>query len=219
MDIYSEEYRAYTQHIIDKFGSQFKPTALIIRQHDVTGLLYFHKTHRLNQMHKYTGSGVHWRNHLKTHGNTSTVLWYCIYYDVESLVDAAVSISLLYSIALSQSWANMIIEDGISLTRKGYVPTPEELQRLRTRNIGRKQPAEERAARARKGTNNGMYGVHRTGSDAPRFGIKLSDEGKAKISAKMKARVPVTCPHCNKSCDPANAKRHHFDRCKAKPGI
>jgi hypothetical protein len=122
--------------------------------------------------------------------------------------------SLMYDVVKSPLWANMIVENGVSMSRLGYMPTAEELQRIRTMNIGRKHSAEVNAKKVRSGEQNGMYGVSRMGSDAPRFGIKMSDEGKAKTSAKMKARIPVTCPHCNKSCDPTNAVKHHFDNCK-----
>jgi len=45
-------------------------------------------------------------------------------------------------------------------------------------------------------------------------GKKLSKEDKMKKSIAAKNREKVTCPFCNKSVDPGNAKLWHFKKCK-----
>ena len=50
----------------------FKPTALYIKTHNDTGFKYFGKTTRLDCIHSYKGSGIHWRRHLKVHGDSYT---------------------------------------------------------------------------------------------------------------------------------------------------
>jgi len=48
-----------------------------------------------------------------------------------------------------------------------------------------------------------------------RFGKPIPEEQKLRQIATLKARPRVTCPHCGKICDEANAKRWHFDKCKS----
>jgi hypothetical protein len=83
------------------------------------------------------------------------------------------------------------------------------------------------------GKLNGMYGVKRYKNENPFYGKKHSaesiekikkvrmkqviihsEETKNKISLARKKTKKIECPHCNKKCDPGNAKQHHFDKCK-----
>lgn len=43
-------------------------------------------------------------------------------------------------------------------------------------------------------------------------------EVRIKQSEAAKIRKKIPCPYCEKSMDPGNAKRHHFDNCKNKKG-
>lgn len=47
-------------------------------------------------------------------------------------------------------------------------------------------------------------------------GKKHSEQTLVKIKERALKREKKTCPHCNKSCSPVNAKRWHFDNCKIK---
>jgi hypothetical protein len=40
-----------------------------------------------------------------------------------------------------------------------------------------------------------------------------------KQSESLKKLPALTCPYCNKSCNPSNAKRWHFDNCKLAPQV
>jgi hypothetical protein len=91
--------------------SNFTPTFLYIKQHKVTGKLYFGKT--IRNPEKYKGSGVHWKAHIKKHGKDTETLWYCLYNDEESIKDAALQFSKLWNIVDSQEWLNLIEEDGV----------------------------------------------------------------------------------------------------------
>ena len=44
----------------------YTPTYLYIKQHALTGKLYFGKT--VQNPEVYKGSGTHWTNHIKKHG-------------------------------------------------------------------------------------------------------------------------------------------------------
>jgi hypothetical protein len=88
----------------------FKPTYLYIKQHSITGKLYFGKT--VKDPLKYRGSGVHWTHHIAKHGKHIDTIWFCLYTDKEVLNEAAVSFSNLWNIVESKDWLNMVIEDG-----------------------------------------------------------------------------------------------------------
>jgi hypothetical protein len=91
---------------------RFVPTFLYLKQHRVTGLLYFGKTRKQNII-KYNGSGTVWLNHLKKHGALVDTLWYCLFTDPISLVEAAVSISQSHNIVKSPEYANLLTETGL----------------------------------------------------------------------------------------------------------
>ena len=88
----------------------FVPTFLYIKQHKVTGKLYFGKTYKNPE--KYTGSGVHWKPHLRKHGKNIETLWYCLYLNEESIKESAMSFSKLWNIVESDEWLNLIEENG-----------------------------------------------------------------------------------------------------------
>lgn len=47
-----------------KYIYSFKPTYLMIKQHEITGLKYLCKTTRKDPL-KYNGSGRYWKPHIK----------------------------------------------------------------------------------------------------------------------------------------------------------
>lgn len=198
----------------------FTPTYLYIKQHTVTGKLYFGKSQSktVKQLLKYTGSGTHWTNHIKKHGKENVItLWYCLFFDQESLTEFAINFSLQQNIVESTVWLNLKIEDGRNNgTTKHSTQTKDKISKA---NTGRKFSAEINAKKALRGSENGMHGVHRFGKDAPNYGKKHSAETKSKISLKAKNREKKTCPHCGKICDPRNATRHHFDNCIKNPNL
>lgn len=89
----------------------FKPTFLYIKQHSITGLLYFGKTTKNPE--KYKGSGKHWKRHLSKHGSQHVLtVWYCLFYEHDICSDFAIMFSEINSIVKSEKWANLIIENG-----------------------------------------------------------------------------------------------------------
>lgn len=53
----------------------------------------------------------------------------------------------------------------------------------------------------------------RKGELNPRFGVQISEDQKARQIAALMARPRLSCPHCGRCMDEANAKRWHFDNC------
>lgn len=92
--------------------TNFKPTYLYIKTHNITGLKYFGKT--INDPYKYCGSGKRWLNHIRKHGYhiTTEILGY--YTNKEECISAALHFSVINNISSSDEWANIIPENGIN---------------------------------------------------------------------------------------------------------
>ena len=117
-----------------------RPTYLYLKQHNVTGLLYFGKlraTSKLCQnigIEKYLGSGTYWTSHLATHGKDITTLWYCLFTNKEELCEFAVMNSEIMDVVLKKKnkkkvFANLIPENGLSGTPKGLEISEERRQK------------------------------------------------------------------------------------------
>ena len=91
----------------------FKTTALYIKTHEITGLKYFGKTTRLDCIHSYKGSGIHWRRHLKVHGNSYKTELLGIWQDKDRLIKFATEFCKQNNVVESKEWANMVLEEGL----------------------------------------------------------------------------------------------------------
>jgi hypothetical protein len=101
----------------------FIPTYLYIKRHLVTGKLYFGKT--IKNPETYYGSGKHWTLHYKKHGKEHIeTLWYCLFYDKESIQEFALNFSKQETITESDQWLNLKDEDGLSGGWSKNVPGP-----------------------------------------------------------------------------------------------
>lgn len=91
----------------------YKPTALYVKTHNKTGFKYFGKTTRLSCVHTYKGSGIHWRRHLKVHGDDYTTELLGIWQDADRLKKFAVKFCQDNNVVKSEQWANMVLEEGL----------------------------------------------------------------------------------------------------------
>lgn len=111
----------------------FRPTFLYIKQHSISGKLYFGKT--CKDPETYLGSGLYWKDHISQHGKEHVItLWYCLFYDKDELNKFALKFSQDNNIVESQSWANLMDEDGIggggSGQKKGFKHSEESRKRM-----------------------------------------------------------------------------------------
>ena len=134
----------------------FKPTYLYIKQHSITGKLYFGKTSKNPEI--YNGSGLKWTKHYSHHGKQYIqTLWYCLFLDEKSINDFALSFSRQNDIVKSNEWLNLIEETGLGATersitsrqrmsesqrgntnRRGKVHTVEANEKNRLAHLGKK---------------------------------------------------------------------------------
>lgn len=91
-----------------------KPTVLIVKKCNSTGLLYFHKTFRLHMLESYRGSGVDWTEHLDKNGNNWSNIWISEPFTKSNVIrDFAMKFSEDHNIVESQYWANRVPETGL----------------------------------------------------------------------------------------------------------
>ena len=159
-------------YILQKHIDVFSPTYLYLKQHSITGLLYFGKKivkGEEDEIENYVGSGKYWRDHLKKHGkdNIETV-WYCLFTDLDSLVETALRLSEIMNIVKvkidnKKLFANLIIETGLTGGAPGKVYTDEERAIMSENHWARKIQRKE---------DNPNYGSKRD----PSVGRKISEK-------------------------------------------
>jgi hypothetical protein len=123
--------------------AEFKPTYLYIKQHTITGKLYFGKTIKRDP-EKYPGSGSHWLNHIKKHGPKHVVTeWYCLFLEEKECTEFALNFSNQNNIVESTDWANQIPEDGLNrISSFSFPETREKGRQTRLTNTGYEYPAQ-----------------------------------------------------------------------------
>lgn len=207
---------------------EFKPTYLYIKQHSITGKLYFGKTVRKDIV-KYEGSGTHWKSHYKVHGKEHIeTLWYCLFHDVESIKEFALGCSELWDIVKSDIWLNIKPEDGLMGNITGSKYSDESKARMSAAHKGMSLSKESRdkvsffnkgkivSIETRVKISTAHKGKIRTDRHSKNISIACTRKLRS-TEAKVKMSYPkqkVTCPHCGKIGGNNIMHRHHFNNCK-----
>lgn len=189
---------------------QFSPTYLYVKQHTITGKLYFGKTTRSNP-ELYVGSGKYWKRHIQQHGKQHVVtLWSCLFSDQHECMDFALAFSELFDIVESNNWLNLVEETGIGGNPPGYVPSIEARAKMSASRIG-KEPAN-------KGVPHSDETRQKMSESSPWKGKSLPAESVAKRSQSRRGipRPKVECPHCGKVGGAGAMQVWHFDNCKMR---
>lgn len=105
----------------------FETTALYVKKHNVTGFKYFGKTTRLQKIHSYKGSGVHWVRHLKKHGADYTTELLGIWQNEDRLIKFARKFCEENNVVKSLDWANMVLEEGLQGATNGKTNVAKRL--------------------------------------------------------------------------------------------
>lgn len=105
---------------------------LYVKTHNKTGLKYFGKTTKKDP-HKYTGSGIYWKKHLKKYGVDYTTDIIAMFHDETLCQEFALNFSKQNDIVNSNNWANLQEEnglDGAPIGHNGHKFTKEQLQKI-----------------------------------------------------------------------------------------
>lgn len=169
----------------------YTPTYLYIKQHSITGLLYFGKTTQ-NPI-KYYGSGFYWKLHINKYGRKFIeTLWYCLFLNQDDLTKFALNFSMQENIVESKQWANLCYENGLD---GGDIWSSDVKQEM---------------SNSRKGAGNPFYGKRHSEETIRK--IKISNVASASRGISQSI---VKCPHCGK--EGGNTMyRWHFDKCKSR---
>jgi hypothetical protein len=168
--------------------TMFKPTALLVMTHNVTGKKYFCKTTLLKRINWYKGSGIHWKRHLTKHGADISVGLLGFYLEKDRCVNAALEFSKANNIVESDEWLNHIVEDGLT----GW-PCGEANYAFGKVNQykGKKRPdISERLTGSKNpmwGKPSPMRGIPKPkGEDSPLYGRKRPEGGGKKPHAVIR---------------------------------
>lgn len=188
-------------------SEKFLDTYLYIKQHSVTGLLYFGRTTKTEQqlLKEYAGSGDYWLNHLKVHGKEHVeTVWYCLFTEKEELIKFAVMCSTQWDIINAKDsngkkiWANLRIENGIDGANRGWKQTEKQKKEksIQTKKSILLMSDKERKDRfGSPGNKNGMFGKtsplngEKIGKQSPEHIEKLSIARKGKPKPKIVTRL------------------------------
>ncbi len=226
------------QASIESFKGTFQPTYLLIKQHRVTGKLYFCKTTKYDPI-KYLGSGKYWLKHIKKHGKEHVeTISSILFVNIEDCVRYAITISLSLNIVGSGEWANLINENGLDGWAKGTTCKQETKDKLSAAQKNREPDTEETRKKKSDSAKNKPPVTEETKANqsAAKLGTTHKQESKDKMSESAKNRPPDTaetkkkksdshlgkkqktgtCPHCGRVMALNTLKRCHLDNCKLK---
>jgi hypothetical protein len=176
----------------------FKPTALLVMEHNITGLKYFCKTALLDRVNRYKGSGTRWTNHLKVHGKDVKVGVFGFYVEEERCRNAAKQFSVDNKIVESDEWANLVEETGMmdrNMSNSlnpfyGKKHTPEMKESMRLARLGRSvNKGAYRSPEQRAKISASLKGRKNPAVSQRLIGRKLTAETKAKLSEAGKKRA------------------------------
>ena len=198
---------------------------LYVKTHYETNLKYFGKTIR-DDYEKYSGSGKHWKRHLKKHGDITKTELILASNDINEIEAVALRFSADHNIVKSKEWANIIPENGkdggslseyhteasrkkMSDNRRGKVGTPAGWKHEEGTKDQMSKMAKERCERL-----GAPKGAFKKGHVPINKGTPMTKEQKIILSNKLKVQKKYICPHCSKECGGGNYTRWHGDKCK-----
>lgn len=133
---------------------------LYVKQHNQTLLKYLGKT--TQDPYKYKGSGIHWKRHLKIHGNDVDTYIIGTYETKEALKEAGLYYSKVWNVVKSDKWANLKLEEGDGgfsneARLKAKLPESKEKMRQKTRQRNLiNNPSKRFDVKEKISKNNGM---------------------------------------------------------------
>lgn len=208
----------------------FKPTYLMVKQHEITGLKYFCKTIRKNP-YEYRGSGIFWNRHIKIYGidNIKTI-WCELFTNENDLIEFATLFSDFYDVVNSNEWANLIIEDGLTgfLSENSKIIQKERIKNKTHHFLSGNIQKAYQLNRVENGTHVWLSGdqqrkvqnalvlqnKHRFCNSDYQRNVSINSNAKRLADGSHNAIQIYKCPHCDKSGKGLAMFRHHFNNCK-----
>ena len=207
--------------------ANFKPTRLYIKQHTVTGMLYFGKT-IYDDIESYKGSGKYWTNHIKKHGTEYVEnLWVSDWFvDPHDIEEFALFFSKEHNITESSSWANLKEENGLmsggAISKESKIKSSithsstEYKERLSTTCVHCGKTISKPVYNRCHG-DNCKENPNRTSESILKETTHCLNMRKTKNSKLFKQQNSITCEHCNENMFIGHYLNHHGEHCKHNP--
>lgn len=152
----------------------FKPTYLYIKQHSITGKLYFGKT--IKNPETYLGSGNYWKRHITKHGKEHVItLWFCLFHNREDCMQFALQFSDQQNIVESKDWLNLKSENGLDGNPPGIVFSDKHCTNLSKSLKGRKGNTSPKSIETKLKMSSAKIGIPK--SDGHRKAMSLAKIG------------------------------------------
>lgn len=205
---------------------------LMIKTHNATGLKYLCKCTNKDP-HKYKGSGVYWKRHLKEHGYDITTEVIFQTEDINEFNKISLEYSEKYNVKDSKDWANLIPETGLDggVTHNnpywlnGFKHSEESRKRIsesaRQRATGRKVSSETKQKISNKLKGQKAFwleGVEKTEEHRKKLSQSQSGVSKSytkdqienlKTSMKSLSKTMYKCSICGKIGNAGQIGRYH----------
>jgi len=187
---------------------------------------YFGKTYAKDP-YSYSGSGVHWKRHLKAHDAFHQTIQIWKFLSQAEATHFAEKFSSYNNIVESSEWFNLIPENALDGNPKGNVPWNKgretSLKNMTYEEIyGKDKAIELKAMRSKSNKKRGS----REQNTKDKISVtrkKRIGEGTIKIVPPPirpqnlnKAMRKVKCDHCDIIASYSNIKRWHNNKCKSK---
>lgn len=174
---------------------------LYVKTHNVTGLKYLGKT-TAKDPHKYSGSGIYWRQHLEKHGYdyTTEIIKECFSNNEVRIWGSYYS--KLWNVVESNKWANLKPEtgDGVdSISAKKYATShhanmTEEKKKVRSRNCStgqlkrfKESPESIETKKKKSDSHKGTYRI-----ESPDGRIWITDMGLKDFAETHKSELLIS---------------------------
>lgn len=197
------------------YGSISMIIYLYIKQHSITDLKYFGMTKQKDPF-KYLGSGKYWRLHLNKHGYNIKTIEIWGFDDQQLCTEFALKFSKENNIARSNSWANLMDENGHNCKGvPGLKHSTRSIEKMRNAQLGKKL-SEETKLKISESNKKPKTEQHRLNIIKGQKGRIFSSEHKEKMKIAQKNVAIVECNHCHKVGKITVMKRWHFNNCKLR---
>jgi hypothetical protein len=169
-------------------------TWLMIKQHNDTGLKYFHKTDKKDP-NKYLGSGLYWLRHLKEHGRNVSTIW-AEEFTPDEVEEVATFISEELNIVDNKEWANLKIENGLDGGSDGSQFKDREISLQERSNLSERMKKENPMHNAEAKDNH----LKAMRSDSRREKLSKAKKGNTNVRGKswfnngVKSGMFFECP-------------------------
>jgi len=198
---------------------------LYVKTHNVTGLKYLGFTAK-EDAHRYTGSGFHWKKHLKVHGKDYSTEIILETDDLQEIRQQGMYFSHLWDVVKSSHWANEKPESGPGVihTQKMVEKQLETKRRNGTLNVNNHETIQK--AKLTRIKNNSTLanpdilrksletkiknGTLNTNTDETKAKAKSTKLSKGIINGK---NPDVGCIHCRRIVSKGNFSRWHGEKC------